>query len=218
MNLFTIRTQTALALLVAAGLPQVAQSAGYKPFATDFGRAETPAVTQSSSYKPFVTDFPQARVSAVKSDSAASHYSAAALDAMGARYDAMADSYATRPAASYLPAEAVQAMGQRYQAQVAAADSTTSGYVVGGSLVSPGQANDPADQITAAAVTPVRPDDRSGIRGIDDTPVAAAAASGGFDWSDAGIGAVSGLGLSLLLVGGLVLGLTARREHKVAPV
>ncbi len=214
MNLFTIRTQTALALLVAASLPQVAQSAGYKPFVTDFGRADTPAVAESSNYKPFVTDFPRATAT----DSAASHYSAAAVQAMGARYDAMAKSYATRPAASYLPREAVQAMGQRYQAQVSAANSTTSGYVVGGELVPQGEVYQPTRVITPPRDLPVRPDDRAGVRGIDDTPVAAAATSGSFDWTDAGIGAASGLGLSLLLVGGLVLGLSTRREHKVAPV
>jgi hypothetical protein len=181
MNLFTIRTQTALALVVAASLPQVAQSAS-------------------------------------PTGSAASHYSPAALQAMGARYDAMAKSYAARPAASYLSAAAVQAMGQRYQAQVAAADSTTTGYVVGGQLVRQGQVFEPVGQVAGPTDKPVRPDDRGGIRGIDDAPLAAAASSGSFDWTDAGIGALGGLGVSLLLVGGLVLGLSTRRERKVAPV
>jgi hypothetical protein len=166
MNLFTIKTQTALALLVAASLPQIAHGQHYDPFAADVRSG----------------------------DSAASHYSDPAVDAMGARYDAMATSYASRPAASYLSAAAVKAMGERYQAQVAANDST------------------------ANAGQPVRPDDRGGIRGVEEPQVAAAASSGSFDWTDASIGAASGLGLSLLLVGGLVLGLSTRREHRIAQV
>jgi hypothetical protein len=199
MNPFSIRTQTALALFVAAALPTAAHSAGYKPF---------------------VSDFPQAQ------GSAASHYSAAALDAMGARYDAAAKADKTQTAASHLSPAAVKAMGARYDAaakayatksHVTKLGSTTTGYVVGGKLVAQGHSFKPDAQATASPDQPVRPDDRGGIRGIDDAPAAAATSSTSFDWTDAGIGAASGLGLSLLIVGGLVLGLTTRRQHGVAP-
>jgi hypothetical protein len=54
----------------------------------------------------------------------------------------------------------------------------------------------------------VRPDDRAGIRGIDSTTVAATQLSlggaSGFDWSDAGVGAGSTLGL-ILIAGGLLV-------------
>lgn len=47
---------------------------------------------------------------------AASYYTPAAVSAMGARYQAMADWYLTRPAASYYTPAALGAMGARYQA------------------------------------------------------------------------------------------------------
>jgi hypothetical protein len=54
----------------------------------------------------------------------------------------------------------------------------------------------------------VSPDDRSFARGwpLRERPTLVSASSGGFDWTDAGIGAASGFGIALVLFGaGLVL-------------
>jgi hypothetical protein len=65
--------------------------------------------------------------------------------------------------------------------------------------------------------TAVRPDDRSGLRGVG--PVSATqSTSSGFDWGDAGIGAIGAAGFSLLLAGGmlLTLHLVHQRRDRVA--
>ena len=54
----------------------------------------------------------------------------------------------------------------------------------------------------------VSPDDRSFARGVSllERPTLVSASSGGFDWTDAGIGAASGFGIALVFFGaGLVL-------------
>jgi hypothetical protein len=64
--------------------------------------------------------------------------------------------------------------------------------------------------------TVVRPDDRAGVRAVDTVPVATS--SGGFDWNDAGIGAIGAFGLSLLAAGAMLLGLHVlhQRRDKIA--
>jgi hypothetical protein len=68
--------------------------------------------------------------------------------------------------------------------------------------------NGPSFMTAPAQNRAVRPDDRAGIRGIDSTTVAATQLSlgsaSGFDWSDAGVGAGSTLGL-ILIAGGLLV-------------
>jgi hypothetical protein len=58
-----------------------------------------------------------------------------------------------------------------------------------------------------------RPDDRAGYRGPS-APITASVAqvSNGFDWRDAFIGGVTGIGIALLLMGGLFLA-TSRRTR-----
>ena len=58
-----------------------------------------------------------------------------------------------------------------------------------------------------------RPDDRAGYRGPS-APITASVAqvSNSFDWRDAFIGGVSGIGIALLLMGGLFL-VTSRRTR-----
>ena len=57
-----------------------------------------------------------------------------------------------------------------------------------------------------------RPDDRAGLRGPGAISVAVVApATDGFDWADAGVGAVGTFALALLLFGALILTLRTRR-------
>jgi hypothetical protein len=74
----------------------------------------------------------------------------------------------------------------------------------------------PGAQAHVEAVS-VRPDDRPGIRG----PGAAATLilaepDSGFDWADAGIGALGALGLALALLGAVQSASKARRRHAAA--
>lgn len=65
----------------------------------------------------------------------------------------------------------------------------------------------------------VRPDDLAGTRGPGSIPavlVASSSSGDGFDWSDAGVGAVGAVGLALLLLGGLQLAARGRRDHAAA--
>ena len=63
----------------------------------------------------------------------------------------------------------------------------------------------------------VRPDDRAGVRGPGAVPTIFAQPSGdGFDWGDAGIGALGAFGLALLLLGGLQVATRGRRGHATA--
>jgi hypothetical protein len=57
--------------------------------------------------------------------------------------------------------------------------------------------------------TPPRPDDRAGIRGPGPTAVTVGGKAA-FDWGDWGIGAVSGIGLTLLTLAGISI--VARRR------
>ncbi len=69
----------------------------------------------------------------------------------------------------------------------------------------------------SAPETAVRPDDRPGLRGPgaapQDSPLQIVIRPGGFDWTDAGIGAVFALGL-VLLAGGAAL--VARRHRQTS--
>jgi len=64
----------------------------------------------------------------------------------------------------------------------------------------------------------VRPDDREGVRGPGAAPtvILTQTSSGGFDWVDAGIGALGAFGLVLVLFGGLQVASRNRRSHAPA--
>ena len=67
--------------------------------------------------------------------------------------------------------------------------------------------------------TSTRPDDRAGARGpgaIEPTTVVVSRTSNGFDWGDAFVGAMGGLGTALLLTGALFLLLGQRTRTRVA--
>ena len=67
--------------------------------------------------------------------------------------------------------------------------------------------------------TAVRPDDLAGTRGPGSIPtvgIAASSSGDGFDWADAGVGAVGAVGLALVLLGGLQLAARGRRDHAAA--
>lgn len=67
--------------------------------------------------------------------------------------------------------------------------------------------------------TAVRPDDLAGVRGPGSIPtvfVASSSSRDGFDWDDAGVGAVGAFGIALLLLGGLQLAARGRRHHAAA--
>ena len=60
----------------------------------------------------------------------------------------------------------------------------------------------------------VRPDDRAGVRGPGAAPtVILTQSDSGFDWADAGIGALGAFGLALVLFGGLQVASRNRRSH-----
>ena len=63
----------------------------------------------------------------------------------------------------------------------------------------------------------VSPDDRSFARGVSllERPTLVSASSGGFDWTDAGIGAASGFGIALVFFGA---GLVRLRRGTGGPV
>jgi hypothetical protein len=207
-----------------------APSSGFKPFQTDFARGPSGRLIAGVKVHQSTLDATRpddrAGVHGIGGSigaGAASHYTAQALRAMGGRYQAMAEYYASS--------------GSRVTASSPQASSTRHSYVVGGEVVS---ANG-SFHVPAA----VRPDDRTGTLGIGAStggdaashysPQAlqamgdryqamadyykaagsAPAASDSFDWRDAMIGAASGLGTALLLLGGLLLSLVGRR-HKVA--
>ena len=63
----------------------------------------------------------------------------------------------------------------------------------------------------------VRPDDRAGVRGPGAAPtVFLTQTDSGFDWADAGIGALGAFGLALVLFGGLQVASRNRRSHAAA--
>lgn len=66
--------------------------------------------------------------------------------------------------------------------------------------------------------TSVRPDDRVGVRGpgLAPTVVLTQTPSSGFDWGDAGIGALGAFGLALLLFGTMQVVTRQRRSHAPA--
>jgi hypothetical protein len=67
--------------------------------------------------------------------------------------------------------------------------------------------------------TIVRPDDRAEPRGpgaIEQPTIVVSRTSGGFDWGDAFVGAMGGLGMALLLTGALFLLLGQRTRTRVA--
>ncbi len=69
------------------------------------------------------------------------------------------------------------------------------------------------------ASSAIRPDDQAGTRGPGSIPpvvVAAGASADGFDWTDAGVGAVGAFGLALLVLGAHQVATRARSDHATA--
>jgi hypothetical protein len=121
-------------------------------------------------------------------------------------------------ASDYYTPQALKALGQRGEAQARAylaanAPDALDRYMVANHIGT-----------SAPSTAAVRPDDRAGIRGpgVVQPPVAAPIVSKpGFDWGDAGIGALGGLGAMFLLGGAMALVLTrrsatGRRSHGVS--
>jgi hypothetical protein len=190
-----IKVQAALALFVAAAFTQLAQ-AGVRPDNRPLG--------------------PRAGVSA-----ASSMPSQKALDAVGARWNAIAESYGARPASSYYTQSALDAMGQRNQAQAPFdsgalfpnSDPSSPGYVPGADFsrqlhTALGQLDTYVPGVTDFPTTVADPGSTS------DQPTVIVADEG-FDWSDAGIGAAGVLGTCLLLAG-CALVAASHRKHKPA--
>lgn len=73
------------------------------------------------------------------------------------------------------------------------------------------------NSVLAPETASTRPDDRAGYRGPGaPTTASVAAVSNDFDWRDAFIGGVSGIGIALLLMGGLFLFTSRRTRPRVA--
>jgi hypothetical protein len=69
----------------------------------------------------------------------------------------------------------------------------------------------------AARSTAVRPDNRAGIRGAGELVSSGAqAAATSFDWQDAFVGGVGGVGIALLLIGLLFVVAGRRSRRRVA--
>ena len=69
-----------------------------------------------------------------------------------------------------------------------------------------------------SGVVVVRPDDRAGIRGpgAPTTPAVLVRTSDGFDWQDAFIGGLGGVGIALLLAGSLFFAASRRTRTRIA--
>ncbi len=138
--------------------------------------------------------------------SAASYYSQRALDAMGARGEAMARHYQHEAAAQSTKTFDPGVIFPN-------GDPTSPGYVPGASSNGSAFVGGSTD-FPAAVGSAIRPDDREGIRGIGNQPTVVATEDS-FDWNDAGIGALGALGTCLLLAGcGLFA--ASHRKHKPA--
>jgi hypothetical protein len=149
-------------------------------------------------------------------------YSQQALKAMNARWSKLADYYQHKH--SYTP-QALQAMNQRWTARAAAykvavAPDDRGGIRGAGPSV---ERSDYADrqlanlQAKAALVAQAfHVDDRAGVRGPGpvETPVVVAIHGGGFDWTDAGIGAAIAAFTAAVLLGGAAM--TRRRRAGLA--
>ena len=81
------------------------------------------------------------------------------------------------------------------------------------------EARGPGAFETNTTSTPTRPDDRAGERGpgaFDQPTVLVTQSSTGFDWGDAFVGALGGIGTALLLTGALFLLLGQRTRTRIA--
>ena len=68
--------------------------------------------------------------------------------------------------------------------------------------------------VAATEPASVRPDDRNGVRGPGAAPtVVISTPESGFDWGDAGVGALGAFGLALVLFGALQVAAHTRRTH-----
>lgn len=118
---------------------------------------------------------------------AASFYTQAALQAMGDRWQAVAEAQAPgRPAASFYTPAALQAMGARYQAQA---------------------------QYELTQGPSAAPDDRVGIRGPQPVPGVHQVSDDGVNWGNLGIGVASAT-FALLVASAMIF--TVRRSRRVA--
>jgi hypothetical protein len=119
---------------------------------------------------------------------AASFYTPAALQAMGDRWQAVAEAQAVsdRPAASFYTPAALQAMGARYQALA---------------------------QYELTHGPSVAPDDRVGIRGPEPVPGVHQVSDDGVNWGNVGIG-IGSAAFALLLASAMIF--TVRRSRRVA--
>jgi len=123
-----------------------------------------------------------------------------------------------QPLSSYYTPQALKAMGASYNAQ-ATLLAQLPAHVQDLEALNAVRPDDRAGirGVEQQGTSAVRPDDRAGIRGIEQQPQAVyVTQSRGFDWSDAGIGAMSAFGASLLLAGLMLLAVHQRRHHKVA--
>jgi hypothetical protein len=70
---------------------------------------------------------------------------------------------------------------------------------------------------TAGSAVVVRPDDRAGVHGPGTPPpTSLVRSSDGFDWQDAFIGGLGGVGIALLLAGLLFLAASRRTRTRIA--
>ncbi len=226
-----IKVQGALALFVTAAFTQLAH-AGLRP--DDRAVGPRAAAVQHAATRPDNRAV-GSRVSVLPGSSLPSQQ---ARKALGDRWNAIAAAYGAGTARSYSSAAHLRATTDPFQARLhkalgeldyqpgvtdvpaatPSAGPATTGYVVGGQLIQPDEhyqpliADVPAATLSAGPAA-TRPDDRAGIRGIDDRP-AIVVTGGSFDWNDAGIGAAGAFGTCLLLVA--CAAFAANRKHKPA--
>jgi hypothetical protein len=122
----------------------------------------------------------------------------------GIRASELAQQFSGGDVSSYYTPAAIKAMGDRYNAE-AALFAPLPAHVQDLEAL-----NGAYQESTTSAV---RPDDRAGIRGVEQQPQTVyVTQSQGFDWSDAGVGALGAFGACFLA--GLTL-LAMRRQRKV---
>ncbi|MFY9580108.1 MAG: hypothetical protein WAQ33_12365 [Gaiellaceae bacterium] len=143
-------------------------------------------------------------------------YSPAALRALSLRSEAMNQQYQQLQGQYALELRS-EAMNQKYQQLAGRPDDRSGVRGVESTSVTPDlaeiQRHVKADQSLSQSAS-TGPDNRAGIRGPGAfeirTPQLVTVKSNGFDWKDAGIGAGSAFGITLVLMSGLAI---SRRRH-----